>query len=515
MSAARSYNLLCKPCIPVVWRDDAPEPKEPKVGIREALERAHEIKCISHTSPFIEFGLYRLLITIVLDAFIVAGKRPTIGKMRQMLETRKFDACLMGCYLERHKAGFDLWGDGERFLQTAAATSSADPVAKMVSPIPSGTKITHWHHYSAAETRLNEAEAALDLCAVIPFCFDYAPADICTLAGDPPLYVIVQGESLFQAIVLNLPRPSGRTVQQAERDLGPMWRTAVSDTTAIPASPTICQGWTWPVRKLRLSDTDRGLIFDAVNISGAGKTEARKRVRSWRDPNAGTITEADGLFHIRGKEGMVLSRDLLPLFLIGSEGEALKGERRRSRPEVVTNALRATDDRRLNLALYGFIDKGGKNNKVFRSWLRSAFSFPAEVARDERLSYQALDAFKTAQKVADALQVALRMLRPKMAAAPRERKNLRNSQRGETDALAGFWQRLEPSLARTFLDDLAEGKADAMKNLKGVLRSEARNAFKAAADPHRRDADGLFRIANASNYLERRLARLLPKEKNL
>ncbi|KXK11336.1 MAG: CRISPR-associated protein Cse1 [Armatimonadetes bacterium OLB18] len=212
---------------------------------------------------------------------------------------------------------------------------------------------------------------------------------------------------------------------------------------------------------------------------------------------------------------MVLSRDLLPLFLIGSEGEALKGERRRSRPEVVTNALRATDDRRLNLALYGFIDKGGKNNKVFRSWLRSAFSFPAEVARDERLSYQALDAFKTAQKVADALQVALRMLRPKMAAAPRERKNLRNSQRGETDALAGFWQRLEPSLARTFLDDLAEGKADAMKNLKGVLRSEARNAFKAAADPHRRDADGLFRIANASNYLERRLARLLPKEKNL
>lgn len=514
MSDARSYNLLCQPWIPVIWRDDASVPKEPKIGIREALERAHEIHRISHTSPFIEFGLYRLLITIVLDAYIVAKKRPTIGKMRQMLQAGRLDPCVINGYLDAHKQGFELWGKGERFLQAGAANSTADPVAKMVSPIPSGTKITHWHHYSAAETTLNESEAALELCAVTPFCFDYAPADICTLAGDPPLYVIVQGESLFQTIVLNLPRPSGRTIQQAERDLGPLWRTAVADTTAVPSSPTICQGWTWPVRKLRLTNADKGLISTAVNTSGDGKTEARKRVRSWRDPNAGTITKADGLSHIRGKEGMVLCRDLLPIFLIGSEGEALKGERRRSRPEVVSNALRASDDQRLNLALYGFIDKGGQNNKVFRTWMRSAFSFPAEVARDERLSYKALGAFKSAQKVADALKVALRMLRPMINAVPRERKNLRNTQRGETDALAGFWQRLEPALARTYLDDLSEGKADAMKNLKRVLRSEARNAFKAAAAPHRRDADGLFRIANASNYLERRLARLLPKEKN-
>jgi CRISPR type I-E-associated protein CasA/Cse1 len=514
MSEARSYNLLCQPWIPVVWRDNAPEPKESKVGIQEALERAHKILCISHTSPFIEFGLYRLLITIVLDAYIVAGRRPTIGKMRQMLASGQFDASLIGDYLEKYKQQFELWGDGERFLQRKPVKSDADPVAKMVSPIPSGTKITHWHHYSAAETKLSEAEAALELCAVTPFCFDYAPADICTLAGDPPLYVIVEGESLFQTIALNLPRPSGRTVQQAERDLGPMWRTPVADTTAIPASPTICQGWTWPVRNIWLSDSDDGLVSDAVNTSGARKTEAGKRVRSWRDPNAGTITKADGLSHIRAEEGMVLSRDLLPLFLIGSEGDALKGERRRSRPEVVTNALRASDDRRLNLSFYGFIDKGGKNNKVFRTWLRSAFSFPTEVARDERLSYQALDAFNTSQKVADALQVALRMLRPKMAAVPRERKNLRNTQRGETDAIAGLWQLLEPALARTYLDDLAAGNADAMRNLKRVLRREARNAFRAAAAPHRRDADGLFRIANAGNYLERQLARLLSQEKN-
>ena len=111
MSGSHSYNLLSERWIPVTWRTDAAEPKEPNVGIMEALQRSHEIQSISHTSPFIEFGLYRLLITIVLDAYTLAGRRPTIGKMRAMVEKGRFNDPVLTEYLENCKEGFDLWSD--------------------------------------------------------------------------------------------------------------------------------------------------------------------------------------------------------------------------------------------------------------------------------------------------------------------------------------------------------------------------------------------------------------------
>jgi hypothetical protein len=181
---------------------------------------------------------------------------------------------------------------------------------------------------------------------------------------------------------------------------------------------------------------------------------------------------------------------------------------------VVTNALRVLDGKDIRIDVYGMRKKsdGGGDVKV-EEWFRSVLRFPAEVARDDRLSYAAVAAFKRTQDVADALQTALRILRPKMAAVPREKKNLKIAFRGEADLLSGFWQALETVLVHSYLTDLAANKLNIKQKLYGRLKQEASMAFKAAADPHRRDADGLFRIANASNYLERRLARLLPKEK--
>ena len=177
---------------------------------------------------------------------------------------------------------------------------------------------------------------------------------------------------------------------------------------------------------------------------------------------------------------------------------------------MVTNALRITDAKLICLAAYGFVDKGGKNNKVFRTWFRSALSFPTEVARDGRLSARALEEFRRTQSVTDTLQAALRMLR-----APSEAKKPSSGgvHRGEADALAAFRQNLELLLCRDYLGQLARGDREAQTRLHGSIRREARNAFKLACAPHRRTADGLFRIANAHNWFERRLARLLPDQR--
>lgn len=520
MSESRSYNLLCQPWIPVVWLNDAAGPKEPKISIREALERAPEIRCISHTSPFIEFGLYRLLITIVLDAYIVAGRRPTIGKVRQMLEEGKFDPCVIGCYLESYKAGFELWGDGERFLQRKPADGKkAGAVVRMFAAIPSGTNVAHWHHGTEDEIGVSEEVAAQFLSAVSPWNFKTKPGEARTLAGDPPMYALVLGKSLFETIVLNLPRPSGRVTSKQESDNGPAWRTALA-LDKLPKVPTVAQGYTWPVRVIEL-DGSGTQVEKATNYSSYKKPTDKAKDKggnlydpksAWRDPGAGTITTRDAIDHIKARPGVPVWRDAVPLFLVASEGEPLRGEKRRSRPEVVTNALRVTESKELRVAVYGMRKKSGGGGDVkVEEWFRSVLTLPAEVARDERLSYQALDAFRIAQKVADATRTAMRMLRPKMDALPRQKAKLNEMRRTEGDRIGQLWQALEPVLANSYLNALAAAKSDARKVLYERLRTEARTAFKASADPQRRSADGLFRIANASNYLERRLARLLPK----
>lgn len=521
MSDPYSFNLLSKPWIPVIWDKHASEPREPKVGIREALNRSHEIRCISHTSPFIEFGLYRLLITIVLDAYTVAGKRPTIGKIRAMVDTGHFNDLVLGDYLEAYRESFDLWSEKHPFLQMPTADGKTDAIVKMIASVPSGTKITFWHHYFESETSLNEAEAARELCATPPFCFDYAPEDICTLGGDPPLYILVYGVSLFETLVFNLPRPSGRFTVRQELKGGPAWRSPVEDSAAVPASPTIAQGWTWPVRKINLARNEASSVTaTAVNIAGAGKTAAREIVRGWRDPNSGVITDSTGARHIRANDlfpdfgqtrsaygPAMLWRDLVPMCLVGPEGEVLRGQRLRSRPEVITNVLRITDGKLLRLAAYGFIDKGGKNNKVFRTWFRSVLAFPTEVARDSRLSARAIDAFRITQKVADVLHTALRMIRAPSEVKKTARKTTHCT---EIDVLNRYWQRLEVPLASTCLEALRIGDQTAEQELWAVIRKEARDAFSLASGPQRRTADGLFRIANAANWFERGLRHTLP-----
>jgi CRISPR type I-E-associated protein CasA/Cse1 len=525
VSESHSYNLLCKPWIPVVWRNDAAEPGAPKIGIREALQRARDIRCISHTAPFIEFGLYRLLITIVLDAYIVAGQRPTIGEMKAMIEAERFNDLILE-YLEQYKERFDLWASDHAFLQRAPPTDGKKktdykPIVSMFAAIPSGTNVAHWNHCTEDETKIAEEVAGQFLTTVSPWNFKTKPGEARTLAGDPPMYALVLGESLFETIVLNLPRPSGRVTTRQERNNGPVWRTPLDDLAKLPKTPTVAQGFTWPVRVIEL-ENDGALVAKAVNQSAYKDRKKEEREKkgnlfAWRDPNAGTESGAVLVNHIKVPPGVPVWRDAVPLFLVASEGDLLRGERpwnsgkaivRRSRPEAVTNALRVLEEEEFRVAVYGMRKKIGGGDVKVEEWFRSVLTLPTEVARDSRLSARAIDAFKTTQKIADALQTGLRMLRAPSEAKKSARKD---AHRDEGNALAVFWQSLEPVLSHSYLDALARDDSKAEEGLWGEVRRQAREAFSGATGPHRRTADGLFRIANAGNWFERRLARLLPK----
>jgi CRISPR type I-E-associated protein CasA/Cse1 len=515
MNAPHSYDLLVKPWIPVAWRNDAAEPREPKVGITEALQRSHDIRSISHTSPFIEFGLYRLLITIVLDANTVAGERPTIGKIRSLLSKRRFDAKVLGDYFKRHDEGFDLWNSRRPFLQrkiekTDGQQHELKPIVTLFSAIPSGTNVTHWCHCIEDEVALTEDIAAQILTTVSPFNFKNKPGEARTLAGDPPLYGLVLGKDLFETIVLNLPRPSGRVTIQQEQNNGPVWRTQL-DLHMLPKIPTVTQGFTWPVRVIAL-ESDGEVVTKSVNRATYKKpTEKAKKKNEnlydakygWRDPNAGVETTGDNIVHIKTRPNVPIWRDAVPLFLVAGEGEVLRADKRRSRPEVISNALRVLDTPWFNVAVYGMRKKGGGGGDVkVEEWFRSILTFPTEVARDSRLSARAIDTFKSAQRVAEALQTALRMLRSPSEVRKTARKAIH---RTESDALSNFWRYLELPLGSMYLEALRNSDPSAEEIFWVLVRREARGTFSKAAGPQRRTADGLFRIANARNWLEKRL----------
>jgi CRISPR system Cascade subunit CasA len=521
MSKSHSFDLLSEPWIPVVWNKDADEPREPKIGIREAIKRSHEIRCISHTAPFIEYGIYRLLITIILDAYIVAGKRPTIGKMRVMLEKGYLDVQVVNQYFDKYGKDFDLWSSHVPFLQAKAADdvvkkTDFKPVITMFPAIPSGTNVTHWHHDMEGNAFLTEDIAAQVLTTVSPFNFKNKPGEVRTLAGDPPLYTLVLGQNLFEILLLNLPGRNGRITTNQEQDNGPAWRTQL-DLNRLPKTPTITQGFTWPVRTITLERAGP-VIARAINKAAYLKPTEKAKDKgrnlydarySWRDPNAGIETTGENVTHIKARADIPVWRDAVPLFLVACEGETLRNDKRRSRPEVISNALRVLDTPQFHVAVYGMKKKGGGGGDVkVEEWFRSVITFPTEVAHDSRLSAQAIAAFKITQRVADTLRTALRMLRAPSEVKKTSRKAIH---RNEVDVLNYLWRRLELPLSSSYLKALNDRDQVAEQEIWAVIRREARDAFARATGPHRRTADGLFRIANATNWFERQLNRHLPK----
>lgn len=434
-----------------------------------------------------------------------------------MLEKGQFDNSVDD-YLNSYSKTFDLWDEENPFLQRRGVNGKKKDnnvsVIKMFAAIPSGTNVAHWHHFGESEAVLSEDLAAQMLTTVSPFNFKVKPGEARTLAGDPPLYALVLGNNLFETIVMNLPKPNGRTTAKQELENGPAWRTML-ELTNLPKLPTVTQGFTWPVRVVELkNDKDKSnqvIVKNAVYKAAYDKpTDKMKRKGGnlydakygWRDPNAGTETTHDKVIHIKARPGIPVWRDAVPLFLIASEGEALRGDRRRSRPEVVSNALRIMDTPQFRVAVYGMRKKsGGRGDVKVEEWFRSILSLPAEVARDSRLTARAGESFKTTQKIADALRTALCMLRP-----PSEAKKTHLE---EINTLNVFWQNLELVLTSAYLNELGGVDAQAEANLGKHLRQEARAAFVRSAGSQRHTAYGLFRIANASNWLERRLAMLL------
>ncbi len=491
-----TFDLLREPWIEVLEVDGSVR----SVGIIEALMDAHKLTALQDPAPTIQFGLYRMLVAFVVDAFDLRE----FSDLARVLERGQFN----GQDLERYadavgRNRFDLFDGAHPFLQTPGA--SADPenaksVAQLLFQLPTGTNVVHFNHVQAEEHAFAPAVCARALCALAPFATSGGRGYSPSINGTPPWYVLVVGGSLFETLLLNCFMAS-----EFEMENGvPLWR----DDSAVPpgqvrACRGLLDGLTWPVRTVRLLPGEGGectysgehspvLVREMVYGPGAKTADSH-----WTDPNVAYRTTDKGPQSIRPREDRQVWRDTGPLLLLRSaDYENERSHVRFSRPAII-NQLRVLQ-RDLVIApratevfeVYGIrADKA----KIFE-WQYERLSLPRGIARNTLAGQQVQEAMDAADLVSYWLGRAVKRAYPRQGGG-----NDRAFGRLLQKSLFLYWSSLQTQFDELVMGLAAAGsdgdgkRADLVGTWRSSLRSEGLRALRVAIDPLDSDADALRR----------------------
>jgi len=294
-------NLTTDVWIPIVWNDGKPG----TVSVREAFERGHEIQDLA-VRPHERIALMRLLICIAQAALDGPADYDDWKACRPRLVSSALE------YLNRWRHAFELFGDGQRFLQVAnlkqPTTESygddeGNSTSKLDLALATGNNTTLFDNAGGSERTFTSGELALMLMTFQ--CFspggrigvalwkghetsgkgssDHAPC----LAGGM-LHALLRGENLVASVYKNL-----LTKHQAEQLFGkdswgrPVWELMpqrLADAEAVRNSTRTYLGRLVPLtRAIWLADDCQSLIL-------ANGLEYGSYADGWREPMATIVT---------------------------------------------------------------------------------------------------------------------------------------------------------------------------------------------------------------------------------
>lgn len=493
-----SFNVLTEPWIPVIRVDGSRE----EVGIMPCLRQAHEIREIRDPSPIVEFGLYRLLVAFVLDALIMADQRPEDPMdLRELIREGSFPPTILDEYVAACGDVFDLFDPDRPFLQDPRATGEAKSTFDFYPVFPTGANVVHFAHQTSADQVLSATEYARQLTSVSPFNVKVKTGSPRTIVGDPPVYALPAGNTLFETILLNVPLPRPTFTRQQERDLGPLWRTCPN---ADQATTTPCQSFTWPCRSLCCEEPKSGLVTAIRNAKGLSA------LRDWQDPSSAVFLGDDKTRHLRIEEGHPLWLDAGPLALLRS-GVCRRWSKERAfvGPEVVANASEAISDADLRIRFYGLRTDQAK---VFE-WTKAAFRIPVALRQRPRVGALVMDELSKVDTCAWELRSKIRQLYPREGAGNKSALGNISSQ-----CERAFWQQLEQQLqplmiAFARLSDNAPDDPDLIKATakpwREAIERTIKEQFERAAKDMDSDSDALERQVRARGRLHNSLRKHL------
>lgn len=289
-----SFDLTTEPWIRVRTRDGALD----EVSLREVFARAHEIIAITGELSTQDVAILRLLLAILRRAHSDEHGTDAWGVLWRR---GSFDPEPISRYLDRLADRFDLLHPLAPFYQVAGLATpkgAMTELARLIADVPPGHPYFTTRTGSALDS-MSFAEAARWLV----HCQAFDPSGIKSGAvGDDRVkggkgypigvawcgwlgLVIVEGSTLFETLLLNL--PIGRRDSNPATDL-PVWErpaqgAAIEARHEVPAGPADLL--TWQSRRIRIGHD--GTHATAVLIANGDALHPRNRfgeefMTSWR-----------------------------------------------------------------------------------------------------------------------------------------------------------------------------------------------------------------------------------------
>lgn len=514
-----SFDVLTEPWIPVLDRSGGP-PVE--MGILDALTNAHELREICDPSPLIRFGLYRILIAFVMDAFQIR----LLEDIETILRAGRFDSATLQRYTEKvcDPSRFDLFDKDRPFLQAEKNEqlddSNREKIVRLFQHFPCGSFKIHFHHQLENNYALSPAACARALAALPAFMTAGGSGYSPSINGAPPLYVLIARDNLFEGVLLNscaVPLPLSTDKESLS------WRSL----TSIQPKKEIRQfsllhTYTWPCRRLRLIPSDGGacsftnLAADTLvreMVYGPGL----KAAGDWVDPQVAYKLTQKGRKKIEAEENRDVWRDTGPLMLLREKDFIGEGGKVRYEQPVVVAQFRQlcrerilAGDAELNLEVFGLVS----NQMKLFDWRYERLSLPVPLILRQDSGRRVQQAMEMAELVSPIIGKTLKK------AFPRDGKSMKNpfgQQIAECQRV--YWAELR-SKFDSFLMALAETDESDLTRLEALdeiwqrnVRGVAESAFEQVVDTLGSDADALKRQIQARDWLFRDLNRVLPATK--
>ncbi len=186
-----SFNLLDERWIPILHTDGLAE----RVGIREALTNAGNIRQIAASNPMDNIALLRFLLAVL---YWCKQNPPNDW---DAISNDPFPVDWFS-KLGANKDCFNLFGNGQRFYQDRAARR-ARPVTDLIQEIPTGNNFWHFRHSTDYSDGLCPACCTMGLLRLPLFSVSGLPNLKAGINGTPPVYVVPLGRSLLETLFAN------------------------------------------------------------------------------------------------------------------------------------------------------------------------------------------------------------------------------------------------------------------------------------------------------------------------
>jgi len=502
-----TFDLLQSPWIPCIQNDGT----FVELGLRDALVRAHELRELSGESPLVTAALYRLLLAVLHRT--LQGPAD-LQEWANLWNAGQWDAAQLDAYLERWQHRFDLFHPEHPFYQAPDERVQPKPINRLLHEVASGNNPTLFdHHTHERAPDVKPAQAARALVALQAF-------GLAGLSGLPQKFTdapcargvifLVQGETLFETLALNLVRYTDNEPMPRRPDDRPAWEMDDPFTPDRSVPRGYLDYLTWQNRRILLlpERADNGVVVRQMTEAPALRLNA-----SVLDPMTHyRRDERRGPLPLTFTERRALWRDSAALFRLRDPG---------SHPPLTFYWLAA-------LIYEGILDKSqtrrylalgmSKKQAKVNFYRHEQMPLPLKYLTEQPLVDALETALNMAESTARQLWGATRTLATLIVAPTAEDSSVRLSdgERKSRDDLTQqwaverrYWSRLELPFRRT-MEALPQGVNKALVIWRKTLWRTAWEAFDQVADNLGHDPRTLKAVVRARGQLAAGLSKALP-----